>query len=551
MGLSRLAFLALAVHRSHGELEAYIGAAGPRSPHYSVTLQQDGTVPVSPHVYLSESPDVDLKKIHAGKFCSLHGGWFCNRTVSWVDFGHGESDVTHVAVTLARCALSPHTVRILPSRAGIVPQVDQHSGTVRFDVRGGKPQHLALEWGERSGTSAGDSGACSSFAQALYIFAGGLDPAVPTSVELRTGGAIMFGPGLHHLGMLVPHCDEAGVLQLPPTVSTVHVARGAWVEGRINITTHGVDGAQRTLPLRVVGHGIFSGARYKWHGGTAADSLRMIELAWAVPLHLEGPTLSDSKGHTLIMPPGSTASELRIIGWLFNEDGIWLTSNSTLTDSFVRTNDDSIRLYAGAVDHFDKTPLPPKDGRPASGITVDSVVVHQLFNGAVLQVGWEDYGTSGAVLRRVDVIGAEWFWAKGKNSTAGDNGNNAVLSLQGPQYDVSMVEHHSNLTLEDVRLDAQQVGRVLAIELHGAAPVGCSSVSNLTLRNISMPHALQWYATDVNALPSPGENLLCAQGCDRVAGVWIDGLTTGGKRVLLDADWKLERVGNVTMVHYV
>ena len=100
--------------------------------------------------------------------------------------------------------------------------------------------------------------------------------------------------------------------------------------------------------VSVVGHGVISGARYKWHGGNPADSLRAVDLVWTVPMHLNGPTIVDSKGHCLILPPNSSAHAIKVIGWLFNEDGIWLTSFSSLRNSFIRTNDDSVRLYSGA-----------------------------------------------------------------------------------------------------------------------------------------------------------------------------------------------------------
>lgn len=49
----------------------------------------------------------------------------------------------------------------------------------------------------------------------------------------------------------------------------------------------------------------------------------------------------------------------------------------------------------------------------------------------MLQLGWESFGTQNCIIRGIDVIGAEWYWVPGKdNATAGDHGNNAVISLQ-------------------------------------------------------------------------------------------------------------------------
>jgi hypothetical protein len=96
--------------------------------------------------------------------------------------------------------------------------------------------------------------------------------------------------------------------------------------------------------------------------------------------HAHAACAVDPKGHALFVPPHSTVSNIKVIGWLYNEDGIWITSNTTLKQSFVRTNDDSIRLYAGVLDGFINRPAPPR-GTAAWGITVEETVVSQLFNG--------------------------------------------------------------------------------------------------------------------------------------------------------------------------
>ncbi len=142
------------------------------------------------------------------------------------------------------------------------------------------------------------------------------------------------------------------------------------------------------------------------------------------------PLLSDAvdpKGHALFVPPHSAVNNLKVLGWLYNEDGVWLGTNSTLSQSFIRTNDDSIRLYAGELDGFSNLPAPVR-GTRAWGITVQDTVVSQLFNGGVIQIGWEDAGIVDSIVRGLDVIRAEWYKTGGEPSGA----NNAVLSLRGP-----------------------------------------------------------------------------------------------------------------------
>ena len=142
----------------------------------------------------------------------------------------------------------------------------------------------------------------------------------------------------------------------------------------------------------------------------------------------------DPKGHSLFVPPHSAVSNLKVLGWLYNEDGVWLSTNSTLSQSFIRTNDDSIRLYAGELDGFANYPAPVR-GIPAWGVTVEETVVSQLFNGGIIQIGWEDAGVVDSIVRRLDVIRAEWYKTAGEPSGA----NNAVLSLRGPVRPMSLI----------------------------------------------------------------------------------------------------------------
>jgi hypothetical protein len=151
-----------------------------------------------------------------------------------------------------------------------------------------------------------------------------------------------------------------------------------------------------------------SGERYTWHGGQPQDNLRFIEMQYDTPFVIEGGlTLLRPQGHALFVPPNSSVQGVKVIGWLYNEDGIWVGPSSTVRDCFIRTNDDSIRLYAGMLDGFTKPPLPPRL-EPSRNILVERLTVHQSFNGAVVQIGWQDSGIVDSVVRGVDVVGAEW-----------------------------------------------------------------------------------------------------------------------------------------------
>ena len=137
--------------------------------------------------------------------------------------------------------------------------------------------------------------------------------------------------------------------------------------------------------------------------------------------------------------------------------------------------------------------------------------MHQLFNGGVIQIGWEDAGITDSSVSGLDVIRSEWY------KTPLIENNDAVLSLTSPQYDLPMAEHHRNITVENVRLGAGMasppagggstagrrsaqggvgdatVGRILGLGLFSGT--GQSSVEGVLLRNITSEQPLRWWPT--------------------------------------------------------
>lgn len=273
------------------------------STRFSVRLRQETGRVRFPHVYEIKSPDEELTKIHPPNFCLLHGGGFCNRTMSWVEFGQGAGDIIFIKVTRHDGVPFPRTTRILPYSASVrVDSFADGGRTIFFAVRGAH-RHLLLHHGDAPSREPS-----SSFRHLLMIWVGGLDPSPASLDPHRT---LRFGPGVHRL-------EGAGILQLPRHIDTVVLARGAWVEGRFNVTPS----ERPNTPLRMLGHGIMDGSRFTYHGTHAADSMRFVEPQYDRPLVWDGPSLINPQGHAAVLPPHSRARAFRMLGWLYNEDGI-------------------------------------------------------------------------------------------------------------------------------------------------------------------------------------------------------------------------------------
>ena len=189
-------------------------------------------------------------------------------------------------------------------------------------------------------------------------------------------------------------------------------------------------------------------------------------------------------------------------------------------------------MYAGSLDGFGNRPGPPR-GVPAYAVGVEDVTVQQLFNGAVLQIGWEDAGITDSWVRGVDVVGAEWY------KTGGLESNDAVFSLRPPVYDLTLPQHHQNISVEGVRVD-RPVGRLVGVGLFGSVPN--SSVIGLAFKDITTTAPLRWWSTNSSAAHL-GDNFVGAAGPDRISGVSFARVVVAGKRVRSDGDWAMNVSG--------
>ena len=178
-------------------------------------------------------------------------------------------------------------------------------------------------------------------------------------------------------------------------------------------------------------------------------------------------------------------------------------------------------------------------------------MVSQSFNGAVLQLGWEDSGITDASVRGMDVTGAEWYASPAHSTTGCGRLNDCVLNLRTPVYDLSLPQHHRNLSFGEIRVDTP-VGCVVGLALLGSTKQP-SSVHSVTLDNITVRRALQWLPTNGTAgagqQPVAGTNFVATSGRDVVEGVRLRDVCVGGQRVTANhggAGWQLLQAGNGT-----
>ena len=116
-----------------------------------------------------------------------------------------------------------------------------------------------------------------------------------------------------------------------------------------------------------------------------------------------------------------------------------------------------------------------------------------------------------------------------------------------------MLEHHQNVTVSDVRIDATEgVGRFLGLGLRGTGgKLGASTVTGLVIDTVVSSSPLRWFQTAQPAADTAAaHNFLCALGADAIQGVKFRGVTLAGVAVRRDEEWGLRRLGNVTDIVY-
>ena len=112
--------------------------------------------------------------------------------------------------------------------------------------------------------------------------------------------------------------------------------------------------------------------------------------------------------------------------------------------------------------------------------------------------------------------------------------NNALLSLVSPQYDMTLAQHHRNLSLANVRIDTPVASVVRVAFLGNAA---ASSLVGLGFCNVTVRSPLHWLTLNRSVTPTPGGNFLVAQRPSSIGEVVVAGVSLAGELVRSDAAW--------------
>jgi len=214
-----------------------------------------------------------------------------------------------------------------------------------------------------------------------------------------------------------------GEYEVPPNILTIYIAQDVWVKGKLRFSAD-TDPAGHTRTL--YGPGVLDGSLFDYKqracGGAEGDYTLTTDAANGVLNYftIDGIMLTDTNHAATKILFHSTLNNMKTLGWNAENAALRLGNNTTASNLFIRSGDDSLMIW----------------GEP---VAVTNATVWQNYNGGVVNLGWSNTGTGqGTTLDGLHVVKTDWTQPTGLywTSTAPDqldNQNNAVFaSLMTP-----------------------------------------------------------------------------------------------------------------------
>jgi hypothetical protein len=233
--------------------------------------------------------------------------------------------------------------------------------------------------------------------------------------------------------------DQA--LAVPGGVYNIYLGPDAWLQGKLNFhSTASVKHHLRTIS----GPGVLDVSRFEYDlrscGTDQGYDALSVPAGFSLDnFDLEGIIISDTN-HAATDPLfSSTVKNVKTISWNGVNAGLKIEDNTTASNVFVRSGDDSLMVWG-------------------SNITVTNATVWQNYNGGVVNLGWSNNSTGDACL--IDglyVVKTDWFTPTAPTFTMGpgftlNDQNNAVIAsmmVPGTTFGVTQPSLYKNIFVED------------------------------------------------------------------------------------------------------
>lgn len=361
---------------------------------------------------------------------------FSGRSISWVNFSFkGSIEVTVTILDPVKIPMAGQ-VRILPSRYGVSPVIEDNKITFTLV----EPGQFSVEIGENS------------YKNGLVLFANPVETDVPSTesenyqiLEHAIASDLASLPGSTSMLWFKTGVHDIGIYHVPITVKNIYIEGGAWVYG-----TFIMDG---NPDVKIFGRGVLSAGRIDYRASHTVEAINQSD-----NITLKGIVVEDSKHFSVrLIGMNNQVEWVKVIGgWVYNVDGIAAYAGSNVSHCFIWANDDNIKVYR-------------------DNISFSDIVCWQLDNGAIIQMSWGG-AVGGSTARnvrisRIDVLHAEWDQSRF---------NSGLLNCVGNRYqDPGRYALQENWLIENVTTE-YQVPQVINIRPNDFTP---NHIHGLVLKN--------------------------------------------------------------------
>lgn len=254
---------------------------------------------------------------------------------------------------------------------------------------------------------------------------------------------------------------------VPNDVDVVYIEDGALVKGTIH-TDNG-----RNKPLRIMGRGAVIGNGGILNGASNIP-YNAIVATKSAGNSIEGILVLKSRHFSMDIGEEGHIDNVKLFGYAYNNDGIVAGNKSIIENSFLKVNDDHIKLYHDSV-------------------TVKNCVFYVQTNGAVFQFAWNrinpgDY----CLVENCEVVAVEYEGCGDPVTSTGGLAH-CLISLREQQEDGRELV---NTTIRNILVQGQLLR---FIGINGYSQKGVN-VKNLVVENINVispPKNYSWiYAKD-------------------------------------------------------
>jgi hypothetical protein len=480
-------------------------------------------------------------------------------SMSYVSIPAGSNTSVQLRVALLSGTASPTAVpffesdqvSVRPSAKGIQTRL-MIDGTVQIFTSAGADftgQQFILWW-NRSSTQGGAIQGLAFFINPIYTEPTGsnvqvINSAVSTS-DISTSSSINT---LDFEGFVPIGGTGNQALVVPANIDNIYLGQSAWVQGKFFFPPN-------QQPRSITGPGVLDVSRFEYdlracddasgYGDQGDDALSVPAGDSLNKFDVEGIIISDTN-HAATAPLfNSTVTNVKTISWNGVNGALKLEDNTTASNVFVRSGDDSLMMWG-------------------SDITVTDATVWQNYNGGVVNLGWSNNSTgNGSLINGLYVVKTDWttptaptFTMIGPNFVLNDQNNAVIASMMAPgtNYGATQASLFENIYVED-RPQVLLSLKILPpdcnlVTFDGGCPTPVDltqqSTLNLNIENLFTPPPIEensiGFENLVNypnpagaALPSP----YTLEGYMKIqlTNVFVPGqVTTNGNNVYVDYDF--------------